>query len=789
MRSFSGDAGRTLLGPHPHRKEPPRRMATQDTSAELHDLLLASGLFDAEWYRRRYADVDPSELDPLEHFLSFGMELGRDPGPDHDEMFLERATPGFSQQGRTALVERLRGRVPAPRAGRALQAAAALAEAGRYEDAIRLGRQWLEPRDRGGLLILQANQALLEGSRAGWLAALNGYLAPFGMAPIRLRPAAHLLARLCTAPLPPVRDDAMVSVIMAAWNAEATVGAAIGSILDQSWKNLELLVVDDASSDGTWQALQRIAARDNRVRVMRNARNVGPYASKNLALRHARGTWVTGQDADDWSHPQRIERQVRAMEATGGAVKAGSGLMIRMSLAGHFGAIGAKGPASVDGVMRNALISCMFDREVLERDLGNWDSVRFGADAEMMHRARHVLGDAYRDMPIFTMLCLDHPGSLTGATGDNGHPSEMSPVRAAYLKAFQAWHAQAEGQKAGLRLACPLHERPFDIPAEMVVPVLDVEENMRVVPVEGDMQETGALPEGRHDHNSGQPSAESPDMESPDTEGGDIGIAGIGAAERAEEMLLARNRLEQQLAAERSRTGTLAEEVRRLTARLIAADKGLSEKAVLEAELERAVAARTAIKAHLDADIARLSRMVIDAQDRTAELEEKLACQDKAGLEAELERAVADRAAIRAQMSADIARLSRMVIDAQDRTVGLKEKLARRDGEAARMTTAIAAHKDAKRRAEKLVRQLEEQLSQTRAAFRESRTSGALLAKQARKRALALEEQLSQTRAALQLERKGRQRAREKIAGMERSLSWRMTRPIRFLRRILGRTG
>lgn len=705
-------------------------MARQETAAELRDLLLSSGLFDGEWYRRRYGDVDPSGLDPLEHFLAFGMELGRDPGPDHDEMFLERATPGFSQQGRTALVERLRGRPPAPRAGRALQAAAALAEAGRYDDALRLGRQWLEPRDRGGLLILQANQALLEGNRAGWLAALNGYLADFGMAGIGLRPASHLLARLCAGPIAPVQDEVTVSVIMAAWNAEGTVGAAAGSILDQSWRNIELLVVDDASSDGTWSVLQDIAARDGRVRLMRNPRNVGPYVSKNLALRHARGAWVTGQDADDWSHPQRIERQVRAMQATGGAVKAGTGLMIRMTEAGHFGTISSKGPASPDGVMRNALISCMFDRDVLTGDLGNWDSVRFGADAEMMHRARHVLGDAYRDMAIFTMLCLDHPDSLTGVTGDGGAPGGMSPLRAAYLKAFQAWHAGEGRQKPGFHLPCPLHKRPFDVPSEMIVPVSDVEENFRVAPVEGNMQAMTVLSEGQQDRGTGLPEAEG--LAAEDQGAGVPAVAETAAPVWSEEMLFRQNRLEQQLAAERSRADTQAEEVRRLTARLLAAT---------------------------DAD--------------------RQAVQDKADLEARLRDAVADRAEARARMNAEIARLTRMILEEQEKAADLEQQLARRDREAQGMVADMAAREAARRRDSAEIAQLTRMVLEAQAAA--ERQAG-----QARERQAALERQVAQAKALLKQEQGRLRRMRERLGRMERSLSWRITRPLRHVRRLMG---
>ena len=83
-------------------------------------------------------------------------------------------------------------------------------------------------------------------------------------------------------------------VMMPAWNSEDTLEAAAMSILDQTWQNLELLIVDDASHDDTWAVMEILARRDERVRITRNKVNVGPYVSKNVALGHARGDWITG---------------------------------------------------------------------------------------------------------------------------------------------------------------------------------------------------------------------------------------------------------------------------------------------------------------------------------------------------------------------------------------------------------------------------------------------------------------------------------------------------------------
>lgn len=106
-----------------------------------------------------------------------------------------------------------------------------------------------------------------------------------------------------------------VSVILPVFNGERFVAAAIGSILAQTWRDLEVIVVDDASTDRTPALLRQIA--DPRVRVLTAAANEGLPRALNRGLDAASGALIARQDADDVSHPQRIERQVAFLEAHG----------------------------------------------------------------------------------------------------------------------------------------------------------------------------------------------------------------------------------------------------------------------------------------------------------------------------------------------------------------------------------------------------------------------------------------------------------------------------------------
>lgn len=106
-----------------------------------------------------------------------------------------------------------------------------------------------------------------------------------------------------------------VSVLIGAYNNAATLERAIDSMLAQTVSDLELLAIDDGSHDATPQVIARAAARDPRVRPLPMGRNVGISRSLNEALAAARAPVVAVQDADDFSEPTRLERQLAVLAA------------------------------------------------------------------------------------------------------------------------------------------------------------------------------------------------------------------------------------------------------------------------------------------------------------------------------------------------------------------------------------------------------------------------------------------------------------------------------------------
>lgn len=99
----------------------------------------------------------------------------------------------------------------------------------------------------------------------------------------------------------------LVSIIIPCFNAVSFIDKAIESILNQSYKHWELLVIDDGSNDGSIEIVKEFASKNSRIMVFSNRNNRGVSYSRNVGLYHASGEFITFHDADDISHPQRIE--------------------------------------------------------------------------------------------------------------------------------------------------------------------------------------------------------------------------------------------------------------------------------------------------------------------------------------------------------------------------------------------------------------------------------------------------------------------------------------------------
>jgi hypothetical protein len=155
-------------------------------------------------------------------------------------------------------------------------------------------------------------------------------------------------------------------------------------------------------------------------------------------------------------------------------LKASLGYMVRIRPDGYFDHIGKLTNFCLDGVSRKASISCMFERNTLKHKLGYWDTVRFGADSEMISRAKRLLGTAFCEVEQITMICLDLESSLTN---DPAHGvdknSGISPIRANYRDAWTRWQMNKMTTR-NTYLEFPQSERRYAAPAEMLPSPQDI---------------------------------------------------------------------------------------------------------------------------------------------------------------------------------------------------------------------------------------------------------------------------------------------------------------------------
>jgi len=116
----------------------------------------------------------------------------------------------------------------------------------------------------------------------------------------------------------------LISVVMPVRNAGAFVVEAVESILNQTYQNFEFIIVDDASTDGTWQILRDLAKKDKRIVLLRNSRNLGVSTTVERAIKRAKGAFIARMDADDVSYPTRLAKEIAYLQMHKELVAVGS---------------------------------------------------------------------------------------------------------------------------------------------------------------------------------------------------------------------------------------------------------------------------------------------------------------------------------------------------------------------------------------------------------------------------------------------------------------------------------
>jgi len=241
-------------------------------------------------------------------------------------------------------------------------------------------------------------------------------------------------------------DHPLVSIVIAARNADGTIGNALESLTRQTWRDLQIIVVDDNSTDNTAAIVQTWRERDVRIILIPNALERGAYGARNTGVATARGSIIVFHDADDWAHPRRIERQVERMG--GGAASVCR--YLRLTDDG-----GVVNPRIFPLVRYNPIFMAV-RREVLSR-IGPFDPVQTGGDSELLARLEAQVGrwNVARN-PECLVLARWRSGSLM-ASEETGLSGKGIQARIDYVEAWRRRHANAF--RGARRLSTPLENR------------------------------------------------------------------------------------------------------------------------------------------------------------------------------------------------------------------------------------------------------------------------------------------------------------------------------------------
>lgn len=162
--------------------------------------------------------------------------------------------------------------------------------------------------------------------------------------------------------------DNLVSVIMPVYKCERYIESSVGSVLAQSYSNVEVVLVDDCSPDNSAEKIKKMAEKDERVRYFKLGKNSGAAVARNLALREAKGRYVAFLDSDDLWFPDKLDKQLKLMKEKNCFFVYGAIDIIDAD--GNILKVNRKIPSKINykGLLRNTAIatsSVLLDRNVV----------------------------------------------------------------------------------------------------------------------------------------------------------------------------------------------------------------------------------------------------------------------------------------------------------------------------------------------------------------------------------------------------------------------------------------
>lgn len=234
-----------------------------------------------------------------------------------------------------------------------------------------------------------------------------------------------------------------VTVIVPVYNNQEDIIAAIKSIIGQSCRCWEIIVVDDFSDDGSYEVVKDFIRRNSSlpIKCIRNERNCGTYVSINNGILASAGKYLTVVGSDDIIHPRKLEMQVGILDGDSSHIFSGVDHWVVRS-----------------GQLISQEASLMVRKSLVSK-IGFYDSVRFAADTEFRNRVRLVGPIVTIGQPLY--FAKRRINSLTTASSTG---SQF--VRRAYVAEFTEWHRRAKSPFMNYPIAEA--DRPFAVHQSML---------------------------------------------------------------------------------------------------------------------------------------------------------------------------------------------------------------------------------------------------------------------------------------------------------------------------------
>lgn len=303
------------------------------------------------------------------------------------------------------------------------------------------------------------------------LSYLNSFLEYYQLEGMRLINNSNKLSVLnitCSCEQVYFKTLPLVSILVTTYNSKDSIESCLNSLLLQTYPNIEIIIVDDKSTDNTLEKVINLAKIDKRIKLVSLPYNIGTFSAKNIGLQYAKGEFISCQDSDDYAHPRKVEKQIIPLLEN-------KNIVCTVSQWVRLDSNGNAYSRFIFPIMRHNPASLMFRKDIILNNIGGWDYVRTGADSEFFERLKLFFGSKAVKKINKPLTFGAHRANSLMTAKDTGYDCNgISNIRLEYWEAWRKWHISCCEDKKLLKIDWELSQRLFSVPKEIEVDLKSV---------------------------------------------------------------------------------------------------------------------------------------------------------------------------------------------------------------------------------------------------------------------------------------------------------------------------